>query len=76
MLMSYWKGHLGEVFATRFDPTAQNIASGAMDRNISTFFLGVFKKHGFIMKTAADIFLFSVMADVRTKRKLWRPNRA
>ncbi|KAN0075072.1 WD40-repeat-containing domain protein [Elaphomyces granulatus] len=27
-------GHLGEVFATRFDPTAQNIASGAMDRNI------------------------------------------
>ncbi|KAL1963230.1 hypothetical protein VTN77DRAFT_8555 [Rasamsonia byssochlamydoides] len=27
-------GHSGEVFATRFDPTAQNIASGSMDRNI------------------------------------------
>jgi Prp8 binding protein len=70
---------MGEVFATRFDPTAQNIASGSMDRNISTFFLGVFKKHGSILKTAADsdlIFLFSVMADVRTMRKLWPPDRA
>lgn len=31
------KGHSGEIFATRFDPTAQNIASGSMDRNISMF---------------------------------------
>ncbi|KAJ6147374.1 U5 snRNP complex subunit [Penicillium chrysogenum] len=27
-------GHSGEVFAVRFDPTAQHIASGAMDRSI------------------------------------------
>jgi WD40 repeat protein len=27
-------GHSGEVFATRFDPTGQFIASGSMDRNI------------------------------------------
>ncbi|CRG91529.1 U5 small nuclear ribonucleoprotein 40 kDa protein [Talaromyces islandicus] len=27
-------GHSGEIFATRFDPTAQSIASGSMDRNI------------------------------------------
>ncbi|KAF2091027.1 putative U5 snRNP complex subunit [Saccharata proteae CBS 121410] len=27
-------GHSGEVFATRFDPTGQYIASGSMDRNI------------------------------------------
>jgi Prp8 binding protein len=29
-------GHSGEVFATRFDPTAQHIASGSMDRSICT----------------------------------------
>ena len=29
------KGHTGEVFATRFDPTGQHIASGSMDRSIS-----------------------------------------
>ncbi len=28
-------GHTGEVFATRFDPTGQHIASGSMDRSIS-----------------------------------------
>ncbi|EEH48217.2 uncharacterized protein PADG_04301 [Paracoccidioides brasiliensis Pb18] len=27
-------GHSGEVFATRFDPTGQNIVSGSMDRSI------------------------------------------
>ncbi|PGH31231.1 Prp8 binding protein [[Emmonsia] crescens] len=27
-------GHSGEIFATRFDPTGQNIASGSMDRSI------------------------------------------
>ncbi|KAF2232916.1 wd40 repeat-containing protein [Viridothelium virens] len=27
-------GHSGEVFAARFDPTGQHIASGSMDRNI------------------------------------------
>ncbi|KAK4988513.1 hypothetical protein LTR50_003917 [Elasticomyces elasticus] len=27
-------GHTGEVFAARFDPTGQHIASGSMDRNI------------------------------------------
>ncbi|KAI5289869.1 hypothetical protein KEM54_003019 [Ascosphaera aggregata] len=27
-------GHTGEVFATRFDPTGRNIASGSMDRTI------------------------------------------
>lgn len=27
-------GHSGEVFAVRFDPTAQHIASGSMDRSI------------------------------------------
>ncbi|KAH8692420.1 putative U5 snRNP complex subunit [Talaromyces proteolyticus] len=27
-------GHSGEIFATRFDPTAQSIASGSMDRSI------------------------------------------
>lgn len=29
-------GHSGEVFATRFDPTGQIIASGSMDRSIRT----------------------------------------
>ncbi|KKZ65897.1 hypothetical protein EMCG_08402 [[Emmonsia] crescens] len=28
-------GHSGEIFATRFDPTGQNIASGSMDRSIN-----------------------------------------
>ena len=28
-------GHSSEVFAARFDPTGQNIASGSMDRSIS-----------------------------------------
>lgn len=28
------QGHNGEVFATRFDPTGQFIASGSMDRSI------------------------------------------
>jgi Prp8 binding protein len=27
-------GHSGEVFAARFDPTGQMIASGSMDRSI------------------------------------------
>lgn len=27
-------GHSGEVFAVRFDPSAQHIASGSMDRSI------------------------------------------
>ena len=27
-------GHAGEVFATRFDPTGEHIASGSMDRSI------------------------------------------
>jgi WD40 repeat protein len=27
-------GHSGEVFAARFDPTGQYIASGSMDRSI------------------------------------------
>jgi WD40 repeat protein len=30
----YLLGHSGEVFAVRFDPTAQHIASGSMDRSI------------------------------------------
>jgi len=36
----YWtgadpiSGHSGEIFATRFDPTGQHIASGSMDRSI------------------------------------------
>ncbi|KAL9040627.1 MAG: hypothetical protein Q9214_004409 [Letrouitia sp. 1 TL-2023] len=29
-------GHTGEIFATRFDPTGNLIASGSMDRSIST----------------------------------------
>jgi WD40 repeat protein len=29
-------GHSGEVFAARFDPTGNLIASGSMDRSIST----------------------------------------
>jgi len=29
-------GHSGEIFAARFDPTGQLIASGSMDRSIST----------------------------------------
>lgn len=29
-------GHSGEVFTVRFDPTAQHIASGSMDRSICT----------------------------------------
>lgn len=29
-------GHTGEVFATRFDTTGHLIASGSMDRSIST----------------------------------------
>ena len=33
------QGHSGEVFAVRFDPTAQHIASGAMDRSICMFHL-------------------------------------
>ena len=31
-------GHSGEVFATRFDPTGQHIASGSMDRSISAYY--------------------------------------
>jgi len=33
---SRWQsaGHSGEVFAARFDPTGQHIASGSMDRDI------------------------------------------
>ncbi len=31
-------GHSGEVFATRFDPTGQHIASGSMDRSISAHY--------------------------------------
>ena len=30
-------GHSGEVFAARFDPTGQYIASGSMDRSIRQF---------------------------------------
>ena len=30
------QGHSGEVFASRFDPAGQMIASGSMDRSIST----------------------------------------
>lgn len=30
-------GHSGEVFAARFDPTGQHIASGSMDRNIRAY---------------------------------------
>jgi hypothetical protein len=33
------QGHSGEVFAVRFDPTAQHMASGAMDRSICMFHL-------------------------------------
>lgn len=29
-------GHSGEVFAARFDSTGQYVASGSMDRSIST----------------------------------------
>ncbi|GAT19039.1 U5 snRNP complex subunit [Aspergillus luchuensis] len=32
-------GHSGEIFSVRFDPTAQHIASGSMDRSICTFFV-------------------------------------
>lgn len=37
-------GHSGEVFATRFDPTGQHIASGSMDRSISMslFYVEIF----------------------------------
>ncbi|MCJ1476357.1 hypothetical protein MMC13_005023 [Lambiella insularis] len=34
-------GHTGEVFATRFDPTGNLIASGSMDRSISGFLLEI-----------------------------------
>lgn len=37
-LLSDYLGHSGEVFACRFDPTGQHIASGSMDRSISMFF--------------------------------------
>lgn len=30
-------GHSGEIFAAKFDPTGNLIASGSMDRTISTF---------------------------------------
>ena len=30
-------GHSGEVFTARFDPAGHLIASGSMDRSISTF---------------------------------------
>lgn len=29
-------GHSGEIFAAKFDPTGNLIASGSMDRSIST----------------------------------------
>lgn len=32
----YVAGHSGEIFAARFDPTGQVIASGSMDSTIST----------------------------------------
>ena len=30
-------GHIGEIFAAKFDPTGNLIASGSMDRSISAF---------------------------------------
>ena len=32
-------GHSGEVFCARFDPNGNYIASGSMDRTISTLFI-------------------------------------
>jgi WD40 repeat protein len=43
LVVSYWAilmvliGHSSEIFACRFDPTGQHIASGSMDRSISQF---------------------------------------
>lgn len=41
-------GHSGEIFATRFNPTAQHIASGSMDRSIRMFGLHSCKLPGII----------------------------
>lgn len=41
-------GHSGEVFATRFNPTAQHIASGSMDRSIRMFDFRSCKRPGII----------------------------
>lgn len=37
------QGHSAEVFATRFDPSGQNIASGSMDRSISVALIVLFR---------------------------------
>jgi WD40 repeat protein len=34
--LTRYQGHTGEIFAARFDPTGQFIASGSMDRSICT----------------------------------------
>lgn len=38
-------GHSGEIFASKFDPTGNNIASGSMDRSIRAYHASIFDPH-------------------------------
>lgn len=57
------EGHTGEVFATRFDPSGNLIASGSMDRSIS-------KMNEIVAVTTELTSIDSVMANLWTMRKL------
>jgi len=56
-------GHTGEVFATKFDPSGNLIASGSMDRSIS-------KWRRVAAVTALLMTFQSAVADLWTMRKL------
>lgn len=43
-------GHSGEIFASKFDPTGNNIASGSMDRSICKFYALFFDPHFVCMR--------------------------
>jgi len=57
-------GHSGEVFAARFDPTGQLIASGSMDRSISTADYKTFISGKILNRNSA-------MANSRSMRECW-----
>lgn len=66
-----WIGHSGEVFATRFDPTGQHIASGSMDRSISAY-----HHVDWNFRAAIDLGVDSALAYLWPMRQLWCSDRS
>lgn len=66
---AYYPGHSGEVFTVRFDPTAQRMASGSMDRSICTSDpnLSCFEAP----RLTCNSFVFSALEHIWTMRELW-----